>query len=63
MNNKHKPPEHKELIARGYKLVKVLKGFFKEYGKEIISPVYYYKREHGHTYMYKCVSRFGVYTY
>lgn len=35
---------HENIIAEGYKLTKILKGFFKVDGVEIITPVLQYKK-------------------
>lgn len=67
MGEMEKPFEHQKLINRGYKLIKIKKGFFKEFGKEIISPVYVYRKDRfcenvDVGYWEKRVSRFCVQT-
>jgi len=57
-----KPDSHKTHTDKGYRLKEILKGFFKENGKEVISPVYHYIMDFKNREIHKFVSRFDVYT-
>jgi len=57
-----KPNFHKIYTDKGYHLKEILKGFFKENGEEIISPVYHYIRDFKNRETHKFISRFGIYT-
>ena len=57
-----KPSGHKIHIDEGYHLKEILKGFFKEDGKEIITPVYHYIMDFKNKEIHKFISRFGTYT-
>lgn len=63
MNKKHKLPAHKALHETGWRLQNVMKGFYKEDGKEIITPVFLYKKVGTYFNSYKRISRTGEYNY